>query len=878
MHRFSRAILFSVLVSASVAAPLAAQSDDKKPVRVQVVSYNPNEPEATETAALIDLMKQDHSILIEPWTGLALPNGARFSLLMSIAGRTAPDLAETWFHSLNNDIRQGFYYPLNEWIGDDLNGDGQIDENEAKWAGWKEVPKLWRQVATVNGKIYALPRPGLSYIALIFRTDLARQAGLDPNHPPQTWDEFYYWCQKMTGPNKAMAGLPPPSQRAIALPPYGWTWLPWMQSAGGSPIVQVRVSPTTQKPYTFGMQETDFRTPDGEDLTGVKPVWHANFAAPEGIAAAGFYHRLRWGKWVYDPDTREPINLTKDDINRGWAQVGKRRVTFLPEDVISGVCRTVTDAPGSNVGDPLVTGQVAIKPAESSDLLASAGDLDPDLLSWFPFPAGGEHGQRVVQIQRHYFVMTEGVGRRPKAERDKVWEALVRMTSPDLALAGARNDVLTGMSRFVSPDALQQLGFTDYLNEIPPAIRTNYDEIKSNKVQSYVEPYMGFWMTMDGALSQKVLGLILSQEGESFDYADALREVEDEGNNGVMFGRSEASLAPYRPFAWTIGIIAIALLVFMVSLIIRSRMQKTASSTGVHRRLLPWFLLAPALLLIAVWSYYPLMRGMVMAFQDYKIVGSSPYVGFDNFITLCRDHTWWETLGRTLYFVGLNMTLAFCAPILLALMLSEVPRGKILYRTLFFLPQVSSGLVIALLWKMMYDPTPAGFFNKMLSLLNYLPFIHIPAQTWLQDSRMAMICCVIPPIWAGMGMSSLLYLAALKGVPEEIYEAAEIDGAGIWHKLTKITLPSLLPLILINFVGTFIATFQSMGSIFLLTFGGPGDATMVAGMRIWMEAYTNIRFSMATSMAWMLGMFLIAFTYIQIKILQRVEFKRTNWK
>ncbi len=127
-----------------------------------------------------------------------------------------------------------------------------------------------------------------------------------------------------------------------------------------------------------------------------------------------------------------------------------------------------------------------------------------------------------------------------------------------------------------------------------------------------------------------------------------------------------------------------------------------------------------------------------------------------------------------------------------------------------------------------------------------------------------------------MGMSSLIYLAALKGVSEEIYEAAEIDGAGIWHKLTNITLPTIFPLILINFVGVFIGTFQSMGNILLLTYGGPGDATMVAGMRIWIEAYNNLRFSTATSMAWMLGMLLIAFTYLQVRILQRVEFRKAN--
>lgn len=315
-----------------------------------------------------------------------------------------------------------------------------------------------------------------------------------------------------------------------------------------------------------------------------------------------------------------------------------------------------------------------------------------------------------------------------------------------------------------------------------------------------------------------------------------------------------------------------------------------------------------------------------------------------------------------MYFVALNMGLAFLAPIGLALLLSEVPRGKILFRTLFFLPQVTSGLVIALLWKLMYDPTPNGFLNALISWLNRFlgnpagnvaskvlalglivggaavvygiarwliaqaaerwfgadvtgsrrarlvvgglalaaahafgavvllhaagtagvwewlrgPW-HVAAQTWLEDPRMAMVCCVIPTVWASMGMGSLIYLAALKGVPEEIYEAAEVDGAGVLTKITRITGPTLLPLIIINFVGTFIATFQNMGNIFLLTFGGPGESTMVVGLRIWIEAYNNLRFSMATSMAWVLGSLLIGFTYIQIRFLRRVEFKKAEW-
>jgi len=714
---------------------------------------------------------------------------------------------------------------------------------------------------------------------LIFRTDLVRMAGLDPEEPPRTWDEFYYWCQKLTGPNKPVPGLPRVGQRGMFLPEEGFFWLPWMQSAGGNPIEQVRKSPTTGKEYVFGAEATDFRTPDGEDLTGVPPHWRANFAAPEGKAACAFYHRLRWGKWIYDPTTREPVNLTAEDLTRGYVMVAERRIDFTPDDVIVGVCRAVNSS--DSTYHSLGNGDIVIQPAEINTLVGSGqtAGIQPDALSWFPFPASGPNGARVVQFQQHYLALCESVGRRPKAERDKVWKVLMCLTSDKLALASARMEVLSGLAQFVPPEQLVALGFGDYLNDIPPAIRRNYDDIKSGKIKVLVEPFMGFWNTMDIALNRDIFSIMMSKDGESFDYAAALVDTENAANGGVMFGRSESALVPYRPVARAIFVVALLVLVVVVALFFRSfvrQSKRAASGAGTYHGWLPWVILAPALILIALWGYYPLMQGMVMAFQDYRIVGKSPFVGLDNFITLFLDPSWWVSLWRTLYFVLINMTLAFLTPIILALLLTEVPQGKVFYRTLFFLPQVTSGLVITLLWRQVYDSSPQGFFNQIIAGFNHIFHTSIPIQTWLQDPNLAMICCVLPSVWAGMGMSSLIYLAALKSVSEEIYEAAEIDGAGIWHKLTKITLPTIFPLILINFVGAFIGTFQSMGNIFLLTFGGPGDATMVVGMRIWIEAYNNLRFSMATSMAWTLGVLLIAFTYLQVKILQRVEFKKAD--
>ena len=152
--------------------------------------------------------------------------------------------------------------------------------------------------------------------------------------------------------------------------------------------------------------------------------------------------------------------------------------------------------------------------------------------------------------------------------------------------------------------------------------------------------------------------------------------------------------------------------------------------------------------------------------------------------------------------------------------------------------------------------------------------VGIARHSWLLDPAWAMVCCILPGVWAGAGISSLIYIAALGSLPQDYYEAAAIDGAGIFARLRHITLPQLAPLMVINFVGAFIAAFQGMGSIFLLTFGGPGDATQVLSLQIWKEAYNNLRFSTATTMAWYLGTALIGFTCLQIRFLRRVEFRQ----
>lgn len=851
-------------------------------VNVAVVEkyYNPNYP--NRYSHLLQLMKADPDLSIQMWSGLKLPGGSsRAPLIMAIAGETAPDIMDSWFHVIRNDIHQGFLYPLNEWIGDDLNGDGEIGLDEAKWEGWKNVTPLWRKVATVEGKIYGLPQPTKSMMGVLFRTDLVRNAGLDPNRPPKTWDEFYNWCMRLSDPGVEVMGRTYNSgQKGLGLVPYGFTWLPWVQSAGGEPIVQIRLDGKNGTKHVFPMDARSYILPDGTDLSGAKAEFRANFDSPEAIRATAFYHKLRWAPWILDAESGEAIPLSDADVNAGSVLFRGTKISFPPDRVKRGVGWARSGPRDVSPLEQMGRGDVAMTTWFVTDLneLGIRLGVNPDLLSWFPFPGETQDKAGVVQAQQHYAAMCVNVGERPKEERDKVWKVLSTISSEKARDREIERMVINGFSRFVNPKDLERMGFADNLRDIPASLRETYLQIDGGTIRSQTEPYQGFWTTMDGALDREVLSLILAQSGENFDFKTALKQITLKANNGVMFERSKEELARYRLPARLIFTLLVTGVVVLLGFLVRSlyRRKGKIKQGIVDNPVLPWMLLFPALFLIGLWGYYPLLKGMIMAFQDFRIAGESSFVGLDNFITIALDKSFWASLGTTVYFVVLTMLLSFTTPILLAIALSEVPRGKIFFRTLFFLPQVTSGLVIALVWKLMYDPKPNGIFNQAIGWIDHSLGLHIGTQSWLLDPRLAMFCVVLPTAWASAGIASLIYLAALKSVPEDTYEACEIDGGGVWIKLRHITMPVLMPLIIINFVGAFIATFQNMGNIFLLTFGGPGEATMVAGMRIWIEAYGNLRFSIATSMAWVVGAGLIGFTFIQMQMLKRVEFRKAN--
>lgn len=837
-----------------------------------------------------DFLRDHPDIRLKQWSGISLPGGMQVSQAMGMAGNIGPDIFEA---DIRQAVEQGLALPLTEWIGrdgvradgtpkvrpdgqPDLNG--QIDDDEALWDGWKRIKPLFRQMVTVDGVPYALPWNNTgTHVGILYSYRVLRAAGVDPAKPPRSWDELVYWARKLYDPKKRTYGF--------QITPSSWAFAPWVATTGSSIAVQDRVSPTTGKTHTFNEQATNFIVPEtGEDLSNVRPTWRANVASPECTAALALYHRLRWQPWMLHPRTREPVELTPQAIEAGKIEVGGAMIDVKPEDVIVGsigVTSTWNDLVevlrrmGRDVGMfPLWSGDMT-----EFEFLG----IQPEDMGMMPFPGMTAKHRPVLQLSNCFFMMGKDASWRGgateaerKAYRDRVWQVMTLVCSPEGSDENIRRKVAAGQARFLNPRELKRLGFDDYLQESAPEYLAMWDRIDCGEILEVVEPFMGKWLQFRDFYEREAIDLVLRPSGREFDYPAALRRLEREANTGTMFERPVGMIDRYRPAARAIATGIAALVAILLGLAVRSQLRRRVSLAGVYRGWLPWLLLLPALISILMWSYYPLLRGLLMAFQNYKIVGSSPFVGLSNFIGIMLDPNFYHYLWTTFRFVLWNMALAFFTPILLAIFLSEVPRGKVFFRTLFFLPQMTSGLVVTLLWREMYMGSSQGTINRFLDWVYGLFGQTFTPVDWLGNSHTVMACVILPGVWSGAGIGSLIYLAALKSVPDDLYEAAAIDGAGIRRKLWNIALPTILPLVLINFVGAFIATFQTMGNIFLLTFGGPGKETMVMSMVIWQEAFVNLRFSIATSYAWILGTILIGFMVLQLRILRQVDFRQAK--
>jgi multiple sugar transport system permease protein len=274
------------------------------------------------------------------------------------------------------------------------------------------------------------------------------------------------------------------------------------------------------------------------------------------------------------------------------------------------------------------------------------------------------------------------------------------------------------------------------------------------------------------------------------------------------------------------------------------------------------FLVIPLLILGAL-KFYPVLFNVVISFTNYDLSPNLRFVGMRNYQEILTNDVYLKAIRNTLLYVVGTVPIGTFLSLCIAALLNQGIRGRLFFRTAFYLPVVTSVAATALVWRWIMNPQ-GGLANAALS------GIGMPTSGWLTDPSSAMASLVVITLWGGIGGNMVIFLAGLQGIPSELYEAAEIDGARVWQSFFYITIPMLSPVTLFVVVTYTIAIFRSFGLIFMLTQGGPSLSTNTLVWEVYQTAFGYLRFGLGAAISVVLLVTILLLS-IPMRLFQREE-------
>jgi ABC-type sugar transport system permease subunit/ABC-type glycerol-3-phosphate transport system substrate-binding protein len=872
------------------------------PVVIRVTGYTPwawSPPSRARRAAFQHFMSEGvdpatgrpwgELIRIEADNPLSFPG---FSLkILNFAAGTGEEVVATstgitQFYQYRD---QRFLLPLNPFIWE-INRDakgrplrlpdgswdyvaGPDDGRVLLWPDWKNLAPAYREMVQWRGDLYGLPISS-SANGLLFRRDAFTSAGLDPDHPPATWDEFLDACLRIS---------------ALSTPEF--------------PVFGIQLNASVIESYLLGLGGNLARsdtTPDGSTR------WLSSVASPEMIRTVEFIRRLTLTRWIIDDQGRPfvvhlpdaPADLVHPTLGEGrWdgaPYAAGSRFTFPGRTYAANEIRT--GMAFNQLGGQATEGNVKWynlfteqkprigmslnTPERFGDFLAA---FDPDLLDFAPAPAGP--AGRGVFAQGDIAGLNYRLADDPATAR-LAWNVLSYLASSDyktqIVHSYAREG--EGIAETIAPRLLVANGYDTIAERVSPSLREYWAGL-DDAVRPVI-PAKNFQ-----AITQQYLNPLFREASlnPAFDYRNALAAAQEQIQARLDFAAGDYSRVKHRGLVVVAMVVIIAGVLIATLYAIRSMLHKAAASTGVttlgpnpRYQIMAWALLSPALLLICVFAYYPIFKALPIAFQDYSVTGTTTWVGTANFVEIFTNPAAWTALLKTAYYMTLSIGFGFFAPVVLAILMNEIRSFRYFLRTVYYLPAVIAGIVMLLLWQRFFEPTPNGLVNQI-----WFSCIHIwntiaPASLeiarqpvdWLRHPVWGIPAVVFVGVWGGMGPGMLIYLAALKSIPEDLYEAAELDGAGWGARFYHITLSYLRPLLVINLIGAVIGAFQASGNI--LALAGNFPATYTFAVHLWFETFGLGNFGVGTALSWVMAAILMGFTLWQLRILRNVEFRRSQ--
>lgn len=277
-----------------------------------------------------------------------------------------------------------------------------------------------------------------------------------------------------------------------------------------------------------------------------------------------------------------------------------------------------------------------------------------------------------------------------------------------------------------------------------------------------------------------------------------------------------------------------------------------------------WAFLLPAFLAFLLFSWLPLLRGVLASFQNVSLSGASTWVGAANYLRAFSDPQVWATFGHALLFCALAVVLGFWLPVALAIYGNELRWGQGLLKLVFFLPFLTPTVPAVVVWRWILDQG-YGLLNSLLALLPFVKDPHIP---WLNRPFLAMLSVVIVFLWKNTGWNALIYMTALREVPEELYENAELDGASFWNRVRHISLPALRSTMSLLLLMQVISTLQIFTEVYLLTGGGPMNSTEMIATYMYKKSFLYLDIGYAAALGVMLFVVLLGFTALRLRALE----------
>lgn len=304
----------------------------------------------------------------------------------------------------------------------------------------------------------------------------------------------------------------------------------------------------------------------------------------------------------------------------------------------------------------------------------------------------------------------------------------------------------------------------------------------------------------------------------------------------------------------------------MSSAEVQSIDAKTTQAAGTSRlkrreNVLGYLWISPWLIGFVLLTVGPMVASLIFSLQNYRIINVPQFLGLRNYhVALFEDKLFWPSLGRTFLYAGVSVPLGLLGSLLLAMLLNQRVAGEAIFRTLFFLPSLTPVAAAAILW--------VWLLNYEVGLVNFLlRQVGIQGPPWLGSQPWAIPALVLISLWTGMGGGRMIiFLAGLQGVPQALYEAAEIDGAGPWRKFWNITIPMITPTIFFNLVLGIIGALQVFNTAYITTRGGPGRATWFFALHVYTHAFEYFDMGYASALAWCMFVVLLVFTFIQLRL------------